>query len=90
MTKSQTKAASKKKKELKAKRKAKLMIKVGSNFKKWRLEEELVLTQVSDDIEVSQGSLSDIENGHSLPAFQTVFNLIKKYPDTQWDKVLFA
>lgn len=73
-----------------AKRKEKLKMRVGSSFRKWRLAKELVLTQVSRKIKVSQGSLSDIENGNSLPAFQTVLSLKKKYPDTQWDKVLFS
>jgi len=70
-------------------RTVKLRIKVGENFKKWRLGEDLRQEQVSDAIKVSQGSLSDIEKGHSLPAHQTTLNLKKKYPATQWDPILF-
>jgi len=68
----------------------KLRKKVGANFKEWRLGKALVLTKISRTIKVSQGSLSDIQNGKSFPAFETVRSLKKKYPDTQWDKILFA
>ncbi len=63
--------------------------KVGASIKKWRLGERLVLIQVSAKIKVSQGSLSDLENGKCLPSFQTVFMLKKKFPDTDWDALLF-
>jgi len=64
--------------------------KVGASIKKWRLGEHLVLTQVSSKTKVSQGSLSDLENGKCLPSFQTVFMLKNKFPDTDWDAVLFT
>jgi len=63
--------------------------KVGKSLRAWRLGECLVMTQVASKVKVSQGSLSDLENGKCLPSFQTVFMLKKKFPDTNWDDVLF-
>lgn len=63
--------------------------KVGESIKKWRLGENLVLVQVSAKIKVSQGSLSDLENGKCFPSFRTVFMLQKKFPNTDWNAVLF-
>ena len=82
MTTQQKLAATKKKKILREK--------VGKSFKKWRLSQGFVLTQVAAEIDTSQGSLSDLENGKCLASFQTIYNLKKKYSDTDWDKVLFA
>ena len=64
--------------------------KVGKSIKEWRLGQGLVLTEIADKINTSQGSLSDLENGHCLPSFQTVLMLRKKYPDNDWNRILFA
>lgn len=80
----------KKKKQATLAKTERLRVKVGASLRKWRLGENLVLTQISKRIKISQGSLSDIENGKSLPAFQTILNLKKKYPRTEWDEILFA
>jgi len=79
----------KKQKLASIKKTERLRKKVGASIKKWRLRESLILIQVSSKIKVSQGSLSDLENGKCFPSFNTVFMLRKKFPDTDWEAVLF-
>jgi len=67
-----------------------LRIKVGKALRKWRLKEGLVLTQISKKIKISQGSLSDLENGKNLPAFITLMNLHRSYPETDFFRLLFG
>lgn len=69
--------------------KEKFKKKVGKSIKKWRLGKGLNQTQLSSNIKVSQGSLSDIETGKQFPSFNTTFMLIKKFPATDWGDVLF-
>jgi len=78
-----------KEKKAASKKLVKLREKVGKSMKKWRLGQDLVLTQVADKINTSQGSLSDWENGKSLPSFQATRMLKKKYPKSDWDTILF-
>jgi len=45
---------------------------IGQRLKAWRKESGLTLVQLSKKISVSQGSLSDQENGISLPSSTTL------------------
>ena len=62
---------------------------IGKALRAWRLKAGLVLTEIAKKIKVSQGSLSDIENGKTSPSHQTCYMLKKKYPETDWDEILF-
>ena len=48
---------------------------VGARLKRWRKLNKLRLVDVSELIDVSQGSLSDLENGNSYPSAQTLMAL---------------
>lgn len=73
-----------------ADKKTALRKKVGKSIRTWRKGEGLVLTEISSQIKISQGSLSDLENGKCFPSFPTVVMFKKKYPKADWDKILFT
>jgi len=51
---------------------------VGGRLKYWRKVSRLRLVDLSNIIQVSQGSLSDLENDKSLPAATTLTSLCQK------------
>ncbi len=67
----------------------KLRNRVGMSLKKWRTGEGLTLVELGDKIKLGQPSLSDFENGKTLPSFLTIRALKKKIPSVDWDKILF-
>ena len=54
---------------------AKRLAKVGDRIRQWRQEEGLKIFQLAEKINVSQGSLSDIENNKSLPSAETLASI---------------
>jgi len=72
------------------KKKAIRRTKVGKNIKQWRLGEGLRLVPLGAKVGVSQGSLSDIENGKTSPSYDTIWMFKKMFPGTDWDRILFA
>ena len=48
---------------------------VGKRLKIWRKHSMLKLVELSKKIQISQGSLSDLENDKSLPSATTLVNL---------------
>lgn len=62
---------------------------VGKRLKAWRKEQGLTLTNIADDVGVSQGSLSDIENGNSHPGYSTLYKLIHTYKDHDMTWIIF-
>ena len=52
-------------------------IEVGRRLKKWRKSQSMKLADVSKLINTSQGTLSDLENGKSLPSAKTLAELCK-------------
>lgn len=63
---------------------------VGLRLKAWRKKNELTLYVLSKAIGVSQGSLSDLENGNSFPSFETLCRFKYFYPRTHWTKIFFS
>ncbi len=62
----------------------------GLRLRNWRKKKKkLTLNNIADDIQFSQGALSNIENGDSAPSYPTLCSLIKKYPDENWMKIIF-
>lgn len=58
---------------------------VGKRLKHWRNASRLLLLEVAIQIQVSQGSLSDLENDKSLPSGRTLTGLCKKTDlDLHW------
>lgn len=50
-------------------------LEVGQRLKKWRKSQSMKLADVSKLINTSQGTLSDLENGKSLPSAKTLAEL---------------
>jgi len=50
---------------------------VGSRLRKWKQSKKLKGYQLAQQIHLTQGSLSDIENNHSLPSAETLAKLYK-------------
>lgn len=51
---------------------------IGKRIKSWRKSKQLRLVDLSEMIEVSQGSLSDLENNKSQPSYETLRRLNTK------------
>jgi peptidoglycan hydrolase-like protein with peptidoglycan-binding domain len=51
---------------------------IGKRLRKWRIEKGWKGYQAAKSIGISQGSLSDIENGNSYPSALTIIKLMKK------------
>ena len=49
---------------------------IGKRIREWRKGKNLRAYQLAKIIKVSQGSLSDIENGKSAPSAQTIVSLL--------------
>jgi len=62
---------------------------LGKRIRKWRKSEEYKLVPLAEKIGVSQGSISDIENGKAYPSYSTIFKLVSVFPDAPWEKILF-
>lgn len=52
-------------------------LEVGQRLKEWRKSQSMKLADVSKLISTSQGTLSDLENGKSLPSAKTLSELCK-------------
>ena len=50
---------------------------MGQRLKLWRTRKRMKGIQLARSISISQASLSEIENGKSLPSVQTITNLMK-------------
>ena len=64
-------------------------IEVGKKLKEFRLKEGLILDDLSEIMEVSQGSISDLENGKSYPSYSTISRYRHFFPNAKWNKILF-
>jgi len=62
---------------------------VGTRLRKWRKDSNITLDSLSATIGVSQGSLSDIENGNSLPSFKTLCRYRFCFPQVDWEDIFF-
>jgi len=49
---------------------------IGDRLKLWRTRNGMKGYQLAESIRISQGSLSEIENGKSLPSAQTIIKLM--------------
>jgi transcriptional regulator with XRE-family HTH domain len=60
-------------------------IKIGKRLRAWRKEQGYTGYDMARTIGISQGSLSDIENGNTYPSTPTVIKLLKKTKiDIHW------
>lgn len=50
-------------------------IEAGSRIKAWRIKNAITQKDLSEILDISQGSLSDIESGNHDPCCQTIINL---------------
>ena len=48
---------------------------VGERLREWRKKSKMKLLELADVIQISQGSLSDLENNKSLPSANTLASL---------------
>lgn len=51
--------------------------KFGEAVRAWRLKKKMKQYQLAELLEVSQGSICDIEHGHTLPSCDTVANFVR-------------
>ena len=63
---------------------------IGPRLKVWRKKKELTLQELSKIIKVSQGTLSDMENSKSYPAFETLARFHFFFPDETWIRLFFG
>ncbi len=60
-------------------------IKIGKRLQAWRVEQGWKGYKLAQVINISQGSLSDIENGKSYPSTPTIIKIITKTDiDIHW------
>ena len=62
---------------------------VGERLRNWRYLRGLKMQELSNIIGVSQGCLSDIENGKSAPSYKTLCAYKHFYPRVYWMKIFF-
>jgi len=63
---------------------------IGHRLKTWRLKRGLTLNELSKIIDVSQGTLSDTENGKSYPAYETLARFRFFFPDDRMTRIFFG
>ena len=60
-------------------------IKIGERLREFRLQKDMKAIEFAKICEISQGSLSGLENGKSYPSAETLINLIRKTDiDIDW------
>ncbi|HEY9220936.1 MAG TPA: XRE family transcriptional regulator [Lutibacter sp.] len=52
------------------------LLDIGKRIKKIRKEKQLIISQVANDAGVSNGLISKIENGRTIPSLPVLFNII--------------
>lgn len=62
---------------------------VGERLRAWRKGQGLNLVPLAEIIGVSQGCLSDIENGKTYPQYTTIYRLICAFPEQDIVGILF-
>lgn len=63
---------------------------IGSRLKTWRLKRGLTIAELVKIIDVSQGSISDFENGNSLPCYETLARYRFFFPDERMSRIIFG